>query len=206
MSAEFAIANVSPGRLNALVKNIMRQTGQNDPVEAVRLINSGEWVVSRPTRSWREEDGIVYFSVTSDGTTGEDWIKRLRGKGFCIDREATKLLQTPSFKPTAGVTTEVAVLKSSLFKGSDRIERKIRDEGHKRGLSKPNVELACLIRDKFTEEDMVAMGLFTIAVMHEPIRKGLLCVNCDYLNGQLGTRGGYLEHSDFAFAVSASRT
>jgi hypothetical protein len=59
MSTEFAIAKVLPGTLNALVKNIMRQTGATDPNEAVRLVNSGEWVVSKPTRLWREQDGII---------------------------------------------------------------------------------------------------------------------------------------------------
>ena len=72
MSTEFAIADVLPGKLNALVKNLMRQTGETDPNEAVRLVNSGEWVISKPTRSWREEGGVIFFSVTSDGTTGED--------------------------------------------------------------------------------------------------------------------------------------
>ena len=39
---QFAIAEVTPGKLNALVKNIMTQTGTTDPNEAVRLVNSGE--------------------------------------------------------------------------------------------------------------------------------------------------------------------
>ena len=59
MNTEFAIANVLPGRLNALVKNIMRQTGTDDPNEAVRLVNSGAWIATRVSR-WSEEDGIVY--------------------------------------------------------------------------------------------------------------------------------------------------
>ncbi|MEK7077491.1 MAG: hypothetical protein AAB928_00130, partial [Patescibacteria group bacterium] len=28
--------------------------------------------ITYPERRWREEDGVIYFSVTSDGTTGED--------------------------------------------------------------------------------------------------------------------------------------
>jgi len=39
------ILNVIPGltQLNALVKKVMAQTGCDDPVEAIRLVNSGEW-------------------------------------------------------------------------------------------------------------------------------------------------------------------
>ncbi len=170
MNAElFAIAEVMPGKLNALVKNIMRQTGEADPNEAVRLVNSGEWVVSKPTRSWREEDGVIYFSVTSDGTTGEDWIKRLEGNGFRVGDYAKQVLRTPSFKPTSGVTTEVAVLKGMLFGDNDLITKKIRAEADKRKLFKPNAELACLIREKFKDKEIEQMGLWYIAAMHEPI-------------------------------------
>ena len=45
-NGEFAIANVLPGKLNALVKNLMRMMGISDPIEAVRRINAGEWIVS----------------------------------------------------------------------------------------------------------------------------------------------------------------
>ena len=169
MSTEFAIAEVMPGKLNALVKNIMRQTGEADPNKAVRLVNSGEWVFSRPIRSWREEDGVIYFSVTSDGTEGVDWIKRLEGNGFRVGDYAKQVLRSPDFKPTNGVTTEVAVLKGMLFEDNDRITKKIRAEADKRKLGKPEPELACFIREKFTDEEIEAMGLVWIVAMHEPI-------------------------------------
>jgi hypothetical protein len=173
---EFAIAEVTPGRLNALVKNIMHQIGETDPNEAVRLVNSGEWVVSKPTRSWREEDGVIYFSVTSDGTTGEDWITRLESKGFLVGDYAKQVLRSPDFKPTNSVTTEVAVPKGMLFEDQSRITKNIRAEAYAgtftqgRKLFDPNAELACLIREKFTDKDIEAMGLWWIVAMHEPIK------------------------------------
>lgn len=128
-----------------------------------------ELSVFEPIRSWREEDGVIYFWVTSDGTTGEDWIKRLEGNGFRVGDYAKQVLRTPSFKPTSGVTTEVAVLKGMLFEDNDRITKKIRAEGALRKLSKPNAELACLIREKFTDKEIEQMGLWYIVAMHEPI-------------------------------------
>ena len=125
--------------------------------------------VSEPTRSWREKNGIIYFSVTSDGTTSEDWIKRLEGNGFRVGDYAKQVLRSPDFKPTNGVTTEVAILKGMLFEDNDRITKKIRAEADKRKLSKPNAELACLIREKFTDKEIEAMGLWYIVAMHEPI-------------------------------------
>jgi hypothetical protein len=162
MSAEFASASLTAGQLNAIVKKL----GGHDM--ALRFLRD-ELSVSEPTRSWREEDGVIYFSVTSDGTTGEDWIKRLEGNGFRVGDYVKQVLRSPDFKPTNGVTTEVAVLKGMIFEDNNQITKKIRAEADKRKLAKPNAELACLIREKFTGKEIEAMGLIWIVAMHEPI-------------------------------------
>ena len=161
MSTEFA-SGLTASQLNTIVKKL----GGRDM--ALRFLRD-ELSVSESIRSWREEDGVIYFSVTSDGTTGEDWIKRLEGNGFRVGDYANQILRSPDFKPTSGVTTEVAVLKGMLFEDNDRITKKIRAEADKRKLSKPNAELACLIREKFTDKEIEAMGLWYIVAMHEPI-------------------------------------
>lgn len=163
MSTEFASASLTAGQLNAIVKKL----GGHDM--ALRFLRD-ELSVSEPTRSWREEDGVIYFSVESDGTTGEDWITRLESKGFRVGDYAKQVLRSPDFKPTSGVTTEVAVLKGMLWQDSNRITSQIRAEADKRKLSKLNAELACLIRLKFTDKEIEAMGLWYIVAMHEPIK------------------------------------
>ena len=162
MSTEFASAGLTAGQLNAIVKKL----GGHDM--ALRFLRD-ELSVSELTRSWREEDGVIYFSVTSDGTTGEGWITRLESNGFRVGDYAKRVLRSPDFKPTNGVTTEVAVLKGMLFEDNDRITNKIRAEADKRKLGKPEPELACLIRLKFTDKEIEAMGLWYITTMHEPI-------------------------------------
>lgn len=137
--------------------------------EGVDRLLSGEITISKPKRAWREQDGVIYFSVTSDSTTGEEWIKRLEGKDFRVSDYAKSVLRS-DFKPTDGVTTEIAVLKGMLFEDKDRITNKIRAEADKRKLIKPNAEVACLIREKFTDEEIKAMGLWGIITMHEPIK------------------------------------
>ena len=139
MSAEFASANLTLGQLNAIVKKLGGYDG------ALKFLR-GETTIAESTRNWREEDGVIYFSVTSDGTTGEDWINRLEGNGFRVGDYAKQVLRSPDFKPTNSVTTEVAVLKGMLFEENDRITKKIRAEADKRKLGKPEPELACLIR------------------------------------------------------------
>src|SRR5687767_5139046 len=106
--------NVTLGRVEA----VWNRLGGEEGVE--RFLR-GEIIVAEPARSWREEDGVIYFSVTSDGTTGEDWIKRLEGNGFRVRDYAKQVLRSPDFKPTNGVTTEVAVLQGMLFEDRNRI-------------------------------------------------------------------------------------
>ena len=117
-----------------------------------------------------KEDGAIRFSVTSDGTTGPEWIERLKKEGFRIGDCAHSILYSPDFRPTDGVTTEINVFKGDFFKDGDRTTRNIRAEAASRGLTKPNAEAACLIREKFTNKEIEAMGLCGVIAMHEPIK------------------------------------
>ena len=193
------------GRIEA----VWNKLGGEDGVD--RFLRD-ELSVSEPTRSWREEDGVIYFSVTSDGTTGKDWITRLESKGFRVGDYAKQVLRSPDFKPTSGVTTEVAVLKGMLFEEQSWIMTTVCAEADRRKLLKTNAELACLIREKFTDEEIKAMGLRNIIVMHEPIKDDnnqriLLEVSRYGLGNSVGARlcGPFDRwgcQDGFAFAVS----
>ncbi|MBI2054320.1 MAG: hypothetical protein HYT36_03225 [Candidatus Staskawiczbacteria bacterium] len=121
-------------------------------------------------RRWREEDGVIYFEVTSNGRTGLEWIEYLETPVFQVDKWAKDVLMSPDFKPTNGVIYRIAVIKGTLFSASDRITKKIRAEAKSRKLEKPNAEVVCLIRDAFSNEELKAMGLWEIVVFHDSIR------------------------------------
>lgn len=111
------------------------------------------------------------------------------------------------FKSTCGVTTEVAVLKGDLFRGSNRFTSEILNEAERRKLSKPNAELACLIREKFTDNQIKELGLILIVVMHDPISD----LDNDLARLTVPQRSLGLSYTDrwghetgFAFAVSKS--
>ena len=193
--------------------SMMIVDGTRDPENVADALQT---ILNQPrTRSWREEDGVIYLSVTSDGATGKDWITRLEGNGFRVGDHAKQVLLSPDFKPTNGVTTEVAVLKGTLFEDNDRITKKIRAKAGKRKLSKPNAEVVCLIREKFTDEEIKARGLWYIVAMHEPINDSgggprLLSTNrihdgrgLDAYYGRSDSRWG--RGDGFAFAVSSSQ-
>ena len=131
---------------------------------------------------------------------------------YGVGKWAKQVLRSPDFKPTSGVTTKVAVLRGCLFEDNDRYTAKIRAEADKRKLGKPNAELACLIREKFTDKEIEAMGLTWIVAMHEPINNSdgdprLLDANrcgdgrgLDACGGEPGYR--WFRDDGFAFAVS----
>ncbi len=206
MSNDKAIARVF--KLWAKI-SMMILDGKREPGVVANVLQS---LLQEPTRSWCEVDGIIYFSVESDGTTGEDWITRLLANGFRVGAYAKQVLRSPDFMPTNGMKSEVAVLKGMLFEDQSRITKKIRAEADKRRLSKPNAELACLIREKFTDKEIEAMGLWYIVAMHEPINDSdgdpsLLGTSRDDGGRWLHARSDGPDYkmlcdSGFAFAVS----
>ncbi len=161
-----AIGDVLPKHLNALVKRIMRYTGQKDPNLAVQLLLTGEWLVTKPPREWYEKDGIVYLEVTSDGTSGPGWMKRLNRQGIGLHGNATTALLSEEFTATKGVTYKVAILRT---RKDNAVFADIEWEASHLGFHKLPVEVACLLREKFWDWEVKAMGLSWIEVMHEPM-------------------------------------
>lgn len=163
-------SSVSASQLKELFSQIAGGALDGDHIQAV--IEHRDPFVERTTRKWREEKGVIYFSVTSDGTTGEEWITRLEKKGFRVGDEAKRILLSPDFSPTEYVMTEVAVFKRrSLFgeKCNWVTTDDLHTEADNRNLGKPNTEVACLIREKFTDKEIGAMDLTDVVIMHEPV-------------------------------------
>jgi len=138
--------------------------------EAAERFLHDELVVSEQVKRWREVDGVIYFTVTSDGTTGEAWIARLESKGIRVGDYAKSVLRSKDFKPTTGVTCEIAVLKGLLFSDSECITKNIRKKASEMKLTTPNAEISCLIREMFKDKELEAMGLWYIVAMHDPIK------------------------------------
>ncbi|HPY08955.1 MAG: hypothetical protein ACOX0H_01695 [Patescibacteria group bacterium] len=151
------------GQIEAVVNKLGGMDGVNKFLR-------DEIIVSEPLRRWREENGVIYFSVNSDGATGEEWITRFESKGFRIGNYTKSVLHSKDFKPTNGIIYEIAVLKGKFFSISNRNTKAICQEAKNRKFSTPNTEVACLIREKFSDKELEAMGLYWIVAMHEPIK------------------------------------
>ncbi|MFP4514834.1 MAG: hypothetical protein ACLFNO_02405 [Parcubacteria group bacterium] len=213
MKSEFLISKIETGQLNAMVKNIMMQTGINNPIEAMKIVNAGEVELSLK-KQWTEKDGLIYFSVSSDGTSGKDWISRLENQDFKVGKYAKSVLLSKDFKPGKPMTYEIAILKGEIFKNNVRTTKNMRAEAKKLGLKTATPELACLIREKFTNNELRAMGLYWIVTMHKPIKDftdhpTLLCSECVQNSSQLRAHHDSVKHrwyrvDGFAFVVSES--
>lgn len=176
--------------------------------EGVRRFLRGDITVTEPVRNWREENGIIYLTVTSDGSTGLQWIERLKNKGFEVSESAYWVLRSDDFVPTCGVTSEIAVLKGMLFENTDRFVERINVRADSRQLERPNAEVACLIREKFSDEEIKAMGLEFILVMHEFIEHRLLGANRNSVGRIIYAQTGGLDlrlSRDFGFAFAVSQ-
>jgi hypothetical protein len=157
MKKEFVIAHVEPGKLNALVKNIMLQTGIENPNEAVRLFNSGELIAVDAVPDWERRNNLFYFSVTSPGRSGPEWIEYFRNKGTDMNEDAKKIILSADFQSTKGITTGIVVASYENFVdvSSLGIHQEAICKYRMIGLS---IEQACLIRDKMTDRKIQKMG------------------------------------------------
>jgi len=154
------IARSMPGKLNSVVKAVMNQLGIADPNEAI----------------WHEKKkGIIRFTLPpTSGITGPQWVMRCEKSGIVINwRVKEKLLSGDQFMPTKGVINDVVVLRGSLFPAGKPSTQDIFASAHTGEFTKgeklydPNVEVAFLIREMITREEIKKMGLSTIIVMHE---------------------------------------
>ena len=181
--AQCTASRLTPEQIDELVKELGGD-------EVVLKVLRREFTVS--VRAWREQEGIVYFSITSNGRTGEQWITYFESKGINLAQYEKDVLRSKDFKPTSGITTEIAVLKGSLFTDKNRVISKIRDAASERKLTRPNPEVAGLIREMFTDEEIEVMGLSSIYVMHEPIED---CYGNSLLLGASRSIGGRWLHA-----------
>ncbi|MES2216410.1 MAG: hypothetical protein V4481_03895 [Patescibacteria group bacterium] len=147
------------------------RTGKAKLVEVSENGSEGAVIPTAPTPvEWTtDSDGNIHFTVTSNGMTREQWEKHLESRGFRLSDWARNVLRRASDAPTNGVAYHIVVRPGSKISSGDRITKKIRAHATEKGWKTPHWEVACLIRDTFTDEQLEKMGLWWIVTMHEPI-------------------------------------
>lgn len=199
-------------RTSAIADRLGKSLSFDQVMDALQIIHDGQFK-SVPAPKYSEENGVIYFTVTPNGKTGQKWIESLEKQGFQIGTYAKSVLISPDFKPAKSRRPiEIRVLKGTLFSDSDHTTENIRAEADKLKLGRPNAEVACLIREKFTDEELEAMGLWYIVAMHEPIKDSIGALTL--LSAHRNADGRWLDacyesaghrwsrESGFAFVVS----
>ena len=148
------------------------RTGKAKLVEVIETGSEGAIIPTAPTSTaWTVDyEGNIHFTLTSNGFTREQWEQHLERRGWQIGDYARQLLRRASKAPTNGVTYNIVVRPGNKINDSNRTTEKIRAPADKKGWLKPHWEVACLIRDTFTDESLEQMGLWLILVMHQPIK------------------------------------
>ena len=122
-------------------------------------------------------DGHIHFEVTTLGLTGEEWHTRLTKGGHISFDSAKGILPKPDFdqnhRYAPGQTLKVFLVRGTeIKKDADRTTKNLqafaKKHGGKESVSHLKAELALLIREKFTNEELEEMGLWYIAVLHNP--------------------------------------
>lgn len=165
-------------------------------------VDCAKSVVSEPAMRWREDviDGVPVIRLTTTldkPTSGDKWISRTKKKFNQIGVYAERrVLRSKDFKSSAKGVYEIVILKGLFFESCDRITHKILAKAKTMNLQTPNTDIACLIREQFTDKEIEDMGFDWIVVMHKPIEGcdgywNLLGVSRCGLGGLLDITGGH---------------
>lgn len=107
-------------------------------------------------------------TIASRNITGKKYTQRLKEKGYRVSSYAEEILGTIEKSDRKEPYTFV-IIKASEFSQEYPTTQEIRDEARKRGYITPPAELAPLLREAVSDEDIAALGLTWLVVMHEPV-------------------------------------
>lgn len=110
-----------------------------------------------------------YITVVSDGLTGEQSISRLEAVKYNLGDEAKFLMRSKDYIVTNGVVYRVGIIKDSEFDDASRTTENICKEAMRRCWIEPPAELARLLREKLSDEDLEKMGFVWLIVVHKTI-------------------------------------
>lgn len=108
----------------------------------------------------------VVWTVTSNGWSVKQLIAVIEARGRKVGNWAKDIMSKPQFVTTKGRIYNLAVIRGDEFSDNERTTANIFAEAERRGLQKPPAEVAALLREKFSQDEL---SFPYVAVMHEPI-------------------------------------
>lgn len=126
-------------------------------------------ILSDEGDGWIKENGIVRFSLSSNGRLGSAWIEHFTSTGHEVSSHARRILLSSQFVPTDGISFDIAVVMGLHVPESNRLTPVLLEKGKELKLRPPTPEIICLIRDKFSDQAIDKMTLECIVGLHEQI-------------------------------------
>lgn len=166
----------TPGQIDKAVANyraMLEKHAGEFQAEAVQTVLGMKGLAGEMFGLFRKRietiSNMIIRHVTTDGRTGEQFIAALTAANYNLGDYGKQLLRSDKFIPTNGKTYKLVVIKGDEFEDNDRITSKIRAQAAQRGYLVPSVEVAPLLRELVSDEELEQMGLYALIVMHEPI-------------------------------------
>jgi hypothetical protein len=158
------VSKPSPEELLKMYETLDRQVP-----EIRRQFKEGSLVTDDIQAVIEHRDQVIV--VVSDGLNAEQQISKLETAGFNVWPEAKFIMRSGDavYVVTNGVTYGVAIIKGDEFDDNSRTTENVRKEADRRRWIEPPVELARLLREKISDEELERMGLWWLVVMHKTI-------------------------------------
>lgn len=124
------------------------------------------------------EKGHFYFLVVGAGLPSAKWPERLKSGGYELSKWGADILSKPDYdkkhRLKYGKVYKLGiVLGAKIATDQERSTAKLKALGCQeispQAVDELKAEFALLIREKFTNAELEEMGLWYIAVLHEPI-------------------------------------
>lgn len=111
------------------------------------------------------------LTFKATGRTGKQWVAYLKSNKFNVSDCAESVLLNPEFdrlNQKKGTEYRVVVVPHKEIFDSGTTED-IRKWGAKKGYTSPSPEVACLIREALSNEEIEALGVWYVVTQHDPI-------------------------------------
>ncbi len=119
---------------------------------------------------WKiDSEGNTHFTVTSNGMTHEEWEQNFARRSRPVSQFGRQVLHRVSAPTRAGTAHKVVVRPAWLFREDERYMENVYRWANERSWASSHWEVACLILNGFTDEQLRQMGLGAICTVHSPI-------------------------------------
>jgi len=115
---------------------------------------------------------VSFFRVASQGRSSEELISGKKSSGCFVNDWARGVMNSPAFITTDGRNYKSVIIRGDEFEDDDRSTWRIREKALKLGYRTPLAEVAPLLEEQVTDQDIREMDLWGLVVMHEPILVG----------------------------------